>query len=68
MSESKYLVFFAGADISSVKHGKKNKKVREIVDLGRVMAALIEYKKSEASIGRVARIGEVSVRAWVLGD
>jgi hypothetical protein len=45
-----------------------SKKVRELIDPGRVMLALKEYKKSEASIGRVARIAGVSVREWVLED
>jgi predicted HTH domain antitoxin len=38
-----------------------SKKVRELVDLGRVMLAIEKYKKSEASIGRAARIAGVSV-------
>src|SRR4030042_1545149 len=37
------------------------KKVRELVDLGRVMLAIEKYKKSEASIGRAARIAGVSI-------
>jgi hypothetical protein len=38
-----------------------SKKVRELVDLGRVMLAIEKYKKSEASIERAARIAGVSV-------
>ncbi|MGZ3604177.1 MAG: UPF0175 family protein [Thermodesulfobacteriota bacterium] len=38
-----------------------SKKVRELVDLGRVMLAIEKYKKSEASIQRAARIAGVSV-------
>jgi predicted HTH domain antitoxin len=38
-----------------------SKKVREIVDLGRVMLAIEKYKRSEASIERAARIVGVSV-------
>jgi len=38
-----------------------SKKVRELVDLGRVMLAIEKYKKSEASIARAARIAGVSV-------
>jgi len=38
-----------------------SKKVRELVDLGRVMLAIEKYKKSEASIGRAARIAGVSI-------
>jgi predicted HTH domain antitoxin len=38
-----------------------SKKVRELVDLGRVMLAIEKYKKSEASIGKAARIAGVSI-------
>lgn len=38
-----------------------SKKVRELVDLGRVMLAIEKYKKSEASIEGAARIAGVSV-------
>jgi predicted HTH domain antitoxin len=38
-----------------------SKKVRELVDLGRVMLAIEKYKKSEASIEKAARIAGVSV-------
>jgi predicted HTH domain antitoxin len=38
-----------------------SKKVRELVNLGRVMLAIEKYKKSEASIERAARIAGVSV-------
>ena len=38
-----------------------SKKVRELVDLGRIMLAIERYKKSEASIERAARIAGVSV-------
>ena len=38
-----------------------SKKVRELVDLGRVMLAIEKYKKSEASIARAAQIADVSV-------
>ena len=38
-----------------------SKKVRELVDLGRVMLAIEKYKKAEASIERAARIAGVSV-------
>ena len=37
------------------------KKIRELVDLGRVMLAMKKYKKSEVSIERAARIAGVSV-------
>lgn len=38
-----------------------SKKVRELVDLGRVMLAIDRYKKSEASIEKAARIAGVSI-------
>ena len=38
-----------------------SKKVRELVDLGRVMFAIDKYKKSEASLEKTARIAGVSL-------
>jgi len=38
-----------------------SKKVRELVDLGRVMFAIDKYKKSEASLEKAARIAGVSL-------
>lgn len=38
-----------------------SKKVRELVDLGRVMLAIEKYKKSEVSIEKAARIAGVSI-------
>jgi predicted HTH domain antitoxin len=38
-----------------------SKKVRELVDLGRVMLAIEKYKRSEASIERAAKIAGVSI-------
>jgi len=38
-----------------------SKKVRQLVDLGRVMLAINKYKKSEASLERAARISGVSI-------
>ena len=38
-----------------------SKKVRELVDLGRVMLAIEKYKKSEASVEKAARIAGVSI-------
>ena len=38
-----------------------SKKVRELVDLGRVMLAIEKYKKSEASLERAAKIAGVSI-------
>ena len=42
-----------------------SKKVRELVDLGRVMLALEKYKKSEASIEKSARIAGVSISKMI---
>jgi predicted HTH domain antitoxin len=38
-----------------------SKKVRELVDLGRVMLAIEKYKRSEASLARAAKIAGVSI-------
>ena len=38
-----------------------SKKVRELVDLGRVMLAIEKYKKSEASIEKAAKMAGVSI-------
>jgi predicted HTH domain antitoxin len=38
-----------------------SKKVRELVDLGRIMFAIEKYKKSEASIQKAAKIAGVSI-------
>jgi len=38
-----------------------SKKVRELVDLGRVMLAIEKYKRSETSIERAAKIAGVSI-------
>lgn len=38
-----------------------SKKVRQLVDLGRVMLAINKYKKSEASLEKAARISGVSI-------
>lgn len=38
-----------------------SKAVRELVDLGRVMLAIEKYKKSEASIGKAAKIAGVPI-------
>jgi len=38
-----------------------SKKVRQLVDLGRVMLAIEKYRKSEASIEKAARIAGVSI-------
>ncbi len=38
-----------------------SKKVRELVDLGRVMLAIEKYKKSEASIEKASKIAGVSI-------
>lgn len=42
-----------------------SKKMRELVDLGRVMLAIEKYKKSEASIEKSARIAGVSISKMI---
>ena len=42
-----------------------SKKVRELVDLGRVMLAIEKYQKSEASIEKAARIAGVSIAKMI---
>ena len=42
-----------------------SKKVRELIDLGRVMLAVEKYKKSEASIEKSARIAGVSISKMI---
>jgi len=48
---------------SLAKEEKENvsQTVRELVDLGRIMLAIEKYKKSEASIGKAAKIAGVSI-------
>jgi predicted HTH domain antitoxin len=38
-----------------------SKKVRELVDLGRVMLAIEKYRKAEASLEKSARLAGVSI-------
>jgi predicted HTH domain antitoxin len=38
-----------------------SKKIRELVDLGRVMLAIEKYKKSEASLEKASKIAGVSI-------
>jgi predicted HTH domain antitoxin len=38
-----------------------SKKVRELVDLGRIMLAIDKYKKSEASLEKASRLAGVSI-------
>jgi predicted HTH domain antitoxin len=42
-----------------------SKKVRELVDFGRVMLAIEKYRKSEASIEKSARIAGVSISKMI---
>ncbi|MCX5895210.1 MAG: UPF0175 family protein [Proteobacteria bacterium] len=49
------------AELAEEEREDVSKKVRELVDLGRVMLAIEKYKKSEASIERAARIAGVSI-------
>ncbi len=47
--------------LAKEERGDVSKKVRELVDLGRVMLAINKYKNSEASIEKAARIAGVSI-------
>ena len=51
--------------LAKEERGDISKKVRELVDLGRMMLAIEKYKKSEASIGKSARIAGVSISKMV---
>jgi predicted HTH domain antitoxin len=42
-----------------------SKKVRELVDLGRVMLAIEKYRKSEASLEKAAWIAGVSISKMI---
>ena len=42
-----------------------SKKVRELVDFGRVMLAIEKYRKSEASLERSARIAGISISKMI---
>jgi len=42
-----------------------SKKVRELVDLGRIMFAIEKYKRKEASIERASRIAGVSISRMI---
>jgi len=49
------------SDLAKEEREDVSKKVRELVDLGRVMLAIERYRKSEASIARAAQIAGVSI-------
>jgi predicted HTH domain antitoxin len=55
-NDYKFLFSLAKEDREDV-----SKKVRQLVDLGRVMLAIKKYKNSEASIEKAARIAGVSI-------
>lgn len=46
-----------GSDISET--------VRELIDLGRIHLAIEEYKKGTASLGKAARIADVSISEMI---
>lgn len=48
-------------DLAKKEREDVSKKVRELVDLGRIMLAIEKYKKSEASIEKASRIAGVSI-------
>jgi len=47
--------------LAEEEHEDVSKKVRELVDLGRVMLSIEKYRKSEASIEKAAKIAGVSI-------
>ena len=51
--------------LAKEEKGDVSKKVRELVDLGRVMLAIEKYRKSDASLERAARIAGVSVSRMI---
>jgi len=58
-----YYDFLSG--LAKQEHQNISKKVREFVDLGRVMLALEKYKKSEASIEKASKIAGVSISKMI---
>ena len=49
------------SSLAKAEQADVSKKVRELVDLGRVMLAIGKYKKSEASLEKASRIAGVSI-------
>lgn len=49
------------SELAVEEHEDVSKKVRELVDLGRLMLAIEKYRTSEASIERAARIAGLSL-------
>lgn len=47
--------------LAEEEHEDVSKKVRELVDLGRVMLAIEKYRRAEASIEKAAKIAGVSI-------
>jgi len=47
--------------LAKEKKEEVSKAVREIVDMGRVMLAIEEYKNGKASIGKAAEIAGISI-------
>jgi predicted HTH domain antitoxin len=58
ISEDDYQLF---SSLAKKENEPLSKTVRELVDLGRVMLAIDKYKKSEASIGKAAKIAGISI-------
>lgn len=57
--------FYFLADLAREEREDVSKKVRELVDLGRVMLAIEKYKKSEASLEKSASIAGVSISKMI---
>jgi predicted HTH domain antitoxin len=49
------------SSLAKEDHADVSKKVRELVDLGRVMLAIEKYKNSEASLEKASKIAGVSI-------
>jgi len=49
------------SSLAKAEQADVSKKVRELVDLGRVMLAIDKYKKSEVSLEKASRIAGVSI-------
>ena len=53
------------SSLAREEHADVSKKVRELVDLGRVMLAIEKFKKSEASLEKASKIAGVSISKMI---
>jgi predicted HTH domain antitoxin len=49
------------SSLAKEEHADVSKKVRELVELGRVMLSIKKYKNSEASLEKASKIAGVSI-------